>query len=745
MKIENITKSLKKYIKRKLKKDKKGQIAPVEASNSVQKKYINYESESFYNTQDIRFLLSTNKYRGVYVMGSLCLGWFDKMKQRHQHIAEYMMDEGYLVICGINPIHNADYTPTAKRINNNLILVNFYNRALWHKIIESIGLGYDGYKFYHMIGTEPGTTMDEIKWLKSIGFTVNYEISDDLSPEIFSSIDSKILERHEEILKDKAIVVVTTAEKLYKKAIKYRKENVVLSPNAAKVSDWVCLNNKTIPVEIEEIVRKKKKIVGFYGSFAAWIDYDYIKYISEKRPEYEIVMIGYDYENGEGAFVKSGIADLKNVNIIDAKPYNQLKYYSQFFDVAIIPFRKYDLTETVSPVKMFEHMAQRIPVVTTDMYECRKYPVVFVSENKEDFIKNIDRAINLKFNKDFSEQLYQCAINNSWDSRGAQILKFLESTQIHWMNKVKSGKKLLSIVIPTYNMERYLHRCIDTLCHNSMASLLEIIIVNDGSMDKSYEFAKYYENLYPKTVKVINKENGGHGSCLNVGIKYATGKYFKIVDSDDYLDSISLLQHLVYLSKCESDVIVTNYNRFYNDSSIESVSYCDRLSEGIIYSSMNFYQAMLKDSSFTSYAHMHSITYSTKLLKNCQIKITEKSFYVDQEYITYPLKNAKTFSYQNIYLYHYFLGRPGQSVDPELARKRSYMNLNIIKNIQKYMDTLEESYLISYLENILFHQTSYWLECSDDEKSKKEQIEWWKRRISDKIKINSLIKLSNQK
>lgn len=97
-------------------------------------------------------------------------------------------------------------------------------------------------------------------------------------------------------------------------------------------------------------------------------------------------------------------------------------------------------------------------------------------------------------------------------------------------------EKLLSIVVPTYNMERYLARCLDSLLVPSVIKHIEILVINDGSKDQSGVIAHNYQERYPQSVKVIDKENGGYGSVLNIGLLNASGKYFKVCDSDDWFD-----------------------------------------------------------------------------------------------------------------------------------------------------------------------------------------------------------------
>lgn len=689
--------------------------------------YVDFLGTTFFNFSDFFRLVKSGDYKGIFVLGSLGLGWFDRVKQRHHHIAEYFMRKGYLVICAINPVHEADNTPAIKQVGKNLVMVNFYNRSYRTYLLQMVALECDIPKIYHIVGTDVGTSLDDINWLKSIGYTVEFEVSDEISKEIFPGITKETIERYDSLLHDEDVVVVTTADKLYAKAVQYRKDNVVLSPNGVTVADWEVPKDKSLtpPDEIKDFVQKGKKIVGFYGSFGSWLDYSYIEYLAKSRPDYEIVMIGYDYDNGAGGFAKSRINEVKNVRVIQAKPYNQLKFYSHFFNVAILPFKQCELTDSVSPVKIFEHMAQRIPVVTTDIYECRKYPELLLSKNKDEFVKNVDRGMGLRSNKDFGEMEFKCAVNNSWDKRAEQIVLKLESLQKDYC-EWKPECKLLTIVVPAYNMQLYINRCLDSLLHTVARKYLEVIVINDGSSDNTSSLAKFYADNFPTVVKVVDKENGGHGSCINKGVELATGKFIKLVDSDDFLDAESLLRHVLYLRNCDDDMVVTNYNRFYDDRRIEHVSYEDRLKSGISYKASEFYLALCKDRSFVSYAHMHSITYRTSILKKLGVRITEKSAYVDQEYITFPLLHVKSVSYQPVYLYHYFIGRPGQSVDPLVARKKSQMNLNIMHNIKDYYLTITDPILKKYVANVLLHQTLYWMSCSDNTAAKEQELNWWR-------------------
>lgn len=254
---------------------------------------------------------------------------------------------------------------------------------------------------------------------------------------------------------------------------------------------------------------------------------------------------------------------------------------------------------------------------------------------------------------------------------------------------------------------------------------LDIIIVNDGSKDETLDVARDYESRYPNTIRVFDKKNGGHGSCINVGIREAKGKYFKIVDADDWLNPLDLILHLNFLARHDTDMVVTNYVRTFDGKASEVVSYEDRLKEAR-YAADDFYRSLMLDNSYLSYAHMHAITYRTDILQQQEIRITENSFYVDQEYIAVPQRYIRDVEYQNITLYRYYIGRPGQSVSPEVARKRAPDNYNILRNIISLTETLPELSLIrKYILNIAFHQTWFYLEHSDDAAARRQMLKWW--------------------
>ena len=129
--------------------------------------------------------------------------------------------------------------------------------------------------------------------------------------------------------------------------------------------------------------------------------------------------------------------------------------------------------------------------------------------------------------------------------------------------------KILTIIIPTYNMEKYLRRCLDSLIIDEEGmKQLEVLVINDGSKDSSSQIAHEYQDKYPDTYRVIDKENGNYGSCINRGLKEATGKYVKVLDSDDTYDNHSLVEYLQTLNTIDVDIIVTNVSICNKDAKI---------------------------------------------------------------------------------------------------------------------------------------------------------------------------------
>lgn len=266
--------------------------------------------------------------------------------------------------------------------------------------------------------------------------------------------------------------------------------------------------------------------------------------------------------------------------------------------------------------------------------------------------------------------------------------------------------KLISFVIPCYNSEQYMRKCIDS-CLVAKDDC-EILIVDDGSTkDNTLLIAKEYENKYPTICRAIHKENGGHGSVLNVGINEATGLYIKIVDSDDWLDE-NLQSYIKQLKKLVDnqvlpDLIISN---FIYDKVLEKHKKV-----------MEYRKALKKNTLLTwndinnfkvgHYLLMHSMTYKTVVLRKSKLLLPEKTFYVDNLYAYKPLECVETLYYIDLDLYHYYIGRSDQSVNESIMISRldqqyrvTYSMLNDV-DVMSINNTKKRNYMLNYLSIII--------------------------------------------
>ncbi len=222
--------------------------------------------------------------------------------------------------------------------------------------------------------------------------------------------------------------------------------------------------------------------------------------------------------------------------------------------------------------------------------------------------------------------------------------------------------KLLTIAIPAYNTERYLSRCLDSLTYDlTTLDQIDIIVVNDGSTDQTAQVAKTYAKRFPQAVSVIDKANGGHGSTINTALKAAKGKYFRAIDSDDWVNIDDFSDYIQALAKLDVDFLVTNYQeRHLYD--LTNIPRTFQQPDQKVLSTADLEQT-LADADFFFKFSMHSLTVKTNILKKVwDDGLLEKTFYVDQQYVAKVLKSAKTYSLLNYDIYRYFIGRPEQSV-----------------------------------------------------------------------------------
>ena len=254
--------------------------------------------------------------------------------------------------------------------------------------------------------------------------------------------------------------------------------------------------------------------------------------------------------------------------------------------------------------------------------------------------------------------------------------------------------KTLTISVAAYNIEPYIHKLMDTLISSNCMDDLEILIVDDGSKDNTGKIAKEYEKEYPNSVILVSKENGGHGSTINKGIELATGKFFRALDGDDWVNGENLFELVQVLKRAEVDLVICDYDKCYTDGSVETLKF-DHISP---MKELAFVDA-IKTIEWMCY---HTIIYRTEILKKNDIRLDEHCFYVDAEYDLFPIPYIRSILYFNKPVYCYRLGIDGQSVSPESRKKNinhgyivAQKLLGLCRNLPKSLSDAQKDYIIS--------------------------------------------------
>lgn len=292
--------------------------------------------------------------------------------------------------------------------------------------------------------------------------------------------------------------------------------------------------------------------------------------------------------------------------------------------------------------------------------------------------------------------------------------------------------KLLSFAVPCYNSAAYMEKCIDSLLKGGED--VEIIIVNDGSCDETASIADRYALQYPSIIKAVHKENGGHGSAVNAGIENATGIYFKVVDSDDWVKEDAYMQILEVLKKLTGgekvlDMLISNF-------------VYEKIGENR-HKVMRYKHALPQNEMFTwqdvrhfhkgQYILMHSVIFRTKLLKECGLKLPEHTFYVDNLYVYEPLPHVRNMYYLDVNFYRYYIGRADQSVNEDIMIGRIDQQIKVNKLMIDYLVGKKNQimgnkklyqYMISYLDIITTISSILLIRSGTEENLEKKKELW---------------------
>lgn len=249
--------------------------------------------------------------------------------------------------------------------------------------------------------------------------------------------------------------------------------------------------------------------------------------------------------------------------------------------------------------------------------------------------------------------------------------------------------KIITFIIPSYNVERYLHTALESFITEDEAvnDQIEVLVIDDGSSDRTADIARSYAAQYPDMFRLIQKENGGHGSTINVGSREAQGSFIKVIDADDWVVTENLPTYINFLQNTDADVVLTPFHMVDMTTKERIVQKMYITDYNCTYTP-NELAADWK--SFDRCTTFHGITYRTEFYNRNRHELPEKVFYEDQEYATIPLCCAKKVAVLNLMLYQYLVGNGEQSVAKSNQIKR-----------------------IGHLETVIGHMLEYWAESKD--------------------------------
>lgn len=288
--------------------------------------------------------------------------------------------------------------------------------------------------------------------------------------------------------------------------------------------------------------------------------------------------------------------------------------------------------------------------------------------------------------------------------------------------------KLLSFAIPCYNSQDYMEKCIESILIGGED--VEIIIVDDGSKDRTAEIADAYAKKYPTIVKAIHQENGGHGEAVNTGLKNATGLYFKVVDSDDWVDEYayrSILDKLKSLSGGSETVDMFLANYVYEK---EGAKHKKVMRQTGFPTDRIFEWDDIRRFHKGHYILMHSVIYRTQLLRDCGLELPKHTFYVDNIYVYKPLPHVRKMYYMDVDFYRYFIGREDQSVNEKVMIGRIDQQIKVNKimledvNLWKIPNKKCRKYMFNYLEIITVVSTIMLIKSGTPENLEKKRQLW---------------------
>ena len=352
-------------------------------------------------------------------------GWNIPLFQRPQHIARCLAQKDCTYFYYTVPQFDPD-VEDYKQLGPNLYLVNRWNSvfvAELEKFFDRINCP----KYIHTYSTL-GTTKEELEHYVQHGFHVLYEYVDDLSPELSGTkeIPKYLLDKYNYVTGTDQIPVAATADLLVQQMRQIRGDkNLVQSSNGVDPAHFRAIKENFVFSDVfQKVLDRGNKIVGYYGAMAKWLDYDLLKEVAAKLPDVDFVLVGKKYDESYDA---SGIEAVPNIHFIGPVAFQELPQYAAKFDVCTIPFVVNSITNATSPLKLFEYMALRKPVLTTAMKESSKYAAVNIATGAEEFAQKLQQllAYTPENQPAYFELLDKIVDENAWEAKADLILDML--------------------------------------------------------------------------------------------------------------------------------------------------------------------------------------------------------------------------------------------------------------------------------------------------------------------------------
>lgn len=361
-----------------------------------------------------------------------------------------------------------------------------------------------------------------VRLRKERGWRIQYDCMDDWVD--FPNIGTALLGQEETLVAEADLVTVTGS--ILKEKWSGHAANCALVRNGVDFSFFAryCVPNNFLP----EI---KGTIIGFYGALAEWIDYPLLAAIATRRPDWNLVLIG-------DVFVKdlAGLESMPNVHLIGRRPYPEMPLYLYHFDACLIPFRLYNVTHAVDPVKFYEFMSAGKPVISTRLEEMKAYEeFVYFANGPEEFIEKIELALDER-ELDLATKRIELARANDWKNRFDVTLHAI--TALH---------PKVTIIVVTYNNIELTQLCIDSIFRNTTWPNYEVIVVDNASVDGTGNYLRYLARTRPGVKIVLNEANRGFAAANNQGLRIAQGEFLVLLNNDTVVPKgwiDPLLRHL---------------------------------------------------------------------------------------------------------------------------------------------------------------------------------------------------------